>query len=722
VSLKVVVPLTTIKATQNKKLRIIGFLVPKILSFFVPVAMVAKAHDVKTFYKEVDRFVKDRGLEWTVKHVKMTRLAVTRYLSGQPLSDLPGVSLDQDGFPKWISSWKDSLRDMSELRILMTLLVSLRCFSFKPVLDTSTIESPWGGKDTITASELNRGLKWLGVRKAKVEWSFPHMSTKRGPLGQAILTSMTEVTLLTPQLLGYIFLLGGGRLAKLLSELMDKLDILQWRSVADVWAKLFQPKSNSLRRLSYFSDKEGKTRVIAICDYWTQSALKPLHDLLNRFLRGIKNDCTFNQDHFRTCLPSTGPYHSLDLHAATDRMPISLQRRVIGFIVGEEKADAWVQLLTSMEFTIAGQPGRTAKYAAGQPMGAYSSWPSMALTHHLLIQVSAMRAGFTRPFTAYAVLGDDVVIAHDGVAAQYRILLSELDMPISEAKTHVSTDTYEFAKRWIHKGVEITGFAIGGLQSVWKRYALLRNFLQTQSHHGWSLELTEHPSLILSILKVMRGPRFIYEHAERVIKLYMVFDSVSNEIKGGVFTTTAVMRLKEYFGLDVLGPEGDKLSVTDILKWMFILTKKRLIEKDLESFQRDAYVVNDRLYKIAYDLIPASATPYERDFMKETIPVVINWNSPMVLVLNRLIDESMDLIIHALDETADRSDFYTKAGLSKYFVSKGVFSMRASHSITLADSAVTKGFINVAADYVKGQFTVQSLIDERDKLTSAAGS
>lgn len=88
-------------------------------------------------------------------------------------------------------------------------------------------------------------------------------------------------------------------------------------------------------------------------------------------------------------------------------------------------------------------------------------------------------------------------------------------------------------------------------------------------------------------------------------------------------------RLREYFGFDVLGTEEAKTSsVDEILKWIFILAKKRLIEKDLETFQRDAYVVNSRLYEIAYGLIPATATPYERDFMKKTIPVMINWNSP----------------------------------------------------------------------------------------------
>jgi hypothetical protein len=34
---------------------------------------------------------------------------------------------------------------------------------------------------------------------------------------------------------------------------------------------------------------------------------------------------------------------------------------------------------------------------------------------------------------------------------------------ISKTKTHVSYDTYEFAKRWIKNGKEITGLPLKGL-------------------------------------------------------------------------------------------------------------------------------------------------------------------------------------------------------------------------------------------------------------------
>jgi hypothetical protein len=45
------------------------------------------------------------------------------------------------------------------------------------------------------------------------------------------------------------------------------------------------------------------------------------------------------------------------------------------------------------------------------------------------------------------ILGDDIVIHNDKVAKEYGRILQSLGVSISEAKTHVSKDTFEFAKR-----------------------------------------------------------------------------------------------------------------------------------------------------------------------------------------------------------------------------------------------------------------------------------
>jgi len=45
-------------------------------------------------------------------------------------------------------------------------------------------------------------------------------------------------------------------------------------------------------KLSFLPEAGGKTRVIAIGDYWTQMALRPAHDIIMRVLRGMETDGT----------------------------------------------------------------------------------------------------------------------------------------------------------------------------------------------------------------------------------------------------------------------------------------------------------------------------------------------------------------------------------------------------------------------------------------------
>jgi len=47
----------------------------------------------------------------------------------------------------------------------------------------------------------------------------------------------------------------------------------------------------------------------------------------------------------------------------------------------------------------------------------------------------------------YALLGDDIVIGNKVVAERYLEIISDLGVEFSEMKTHISKDSYEFAKR-----------------------------------------------------------------------------------------------------------------------------------------------------------------------------------------------------------------------------------------------------------------------------------
>jgi len=96
-------------------------------------------------------------------------------------------------------------------------------------------------------------------------------------------------------------------------------------------------------------------------------------------------------------------------------------------------------------------------------MGAYSSWTTFAISHHAIVRLCAKRAGYPITWDKYVLLGDDIVLTDEHVAKEYMTLLDVLGVKVSETKTHVSSDTYEFAKRWIHFGEEVTGAPLGSL-------------------------------------------------------------------------------------------------------------------------------------------------------------------------------------------------------------------------------------------------------------------
>jgi len=113
------------------------------------------------------------------------------------------------------------------------------------------------------------------------------------------------------------------------------------------------------RRLEAIPDKEGKTRVIALFDYYSQCILKGVHDALGKILKTIPEDFTYSQDSFRheaikyfrvpkNLRPRCA---SVDLKSATDRLPMQLQHFIINELFQDNvRADAWKDLMIGFPF------------------------------------------------------------------------------------------------------------------------------------------------------------------------------------------------------------------------------------------------------------------------------------------------------------------------------------------------------------------------------------
>jgi hypothetical protein len=140
-----------------------------------------------------------------------------------------------------------------------------------------------------------------------------------------------------------------------------------------------------------------------------------------------------------------------DLRAATDRMPVELQVAVLKHLLGDRLANTWRALLVDRNFSIKGNGD--VRYAVGQPMGLLSSWPAMAITHHVIINYAKNDKSF------YGMIGDDIAIGSKNGAEEYKTILDELGMEISIEKSILSDDrnnVAEIAKRLFLNGRDMS--------------------------------------------------------------------------------------------------------------------------------------------------------------------------------------------------------------------------------------------------------------------------
>lgn len=86
-----------------------------------------------------------------------------------------------------------------------------------------------------------------------------------------------------------------------------------------------------------------------------------------------------------------------------------------------------------------------------------------ALCHHIIVQIAALRRGKTLPWNNYCLLGDDIVLTDQQVATEYLALIKAVGGTINLEKSHVSQDTFEFAKRWFRNGQEFTAAPVRSL-------------------------------------------------------------------------------------------------------------------------------------------------------------------------------------------------------------------------------------------------------------------
>jgi hypothetical protein len=219
---------------------------------------------------------------------------------------------------------------------------------------------------------------------------------------------------------------------------------------------------------------------VAILDYFSQTVLRPVHFFLFGVLKRIPQDVTFDQGSFLEKVKGWDSieYFSIDLKDATDRFPIDLISTVLEGAFTKEWVSHWRTIMVGFPFS--SEKGEIL-YQVGNPMGAYSSWASFAIAHHYVVYDCCRELRIPWKTAQYVILGDDVLIGSADLAMAYRHRIADLGVVVSVEKTLVSQDTFEFAKRYFHRGEEITPFPVSSVIDTYKSIPLLVSALKGET-------------------------------------------------------------------------------------------------------------------------------------------------------------------------------------------------------------------------------------------------
>lgn len=224
------------------------------------------------------------------------------------------------------------------------------------------------------------------------------------------------------------------------------------------------------------------------------------------------------------------------------------------------------------------------------------------------------------------------MINNDKVANQYKVLMKKLGVSISEAKTHVSKDTYEFAKRWISAGREITGLPLGGL---------IRNINDPKVAYTIVSEYFERMNIYHSVKQFIslcyNGyyiPKLGKFNFYRVMK-YLYHYDVAVRFRRGLLTQD---QLRSY----IVGqnPAMDQLpsDLIPLLRESFVKGSQNLLSKSINGMMK----VNKKLLTFYPDSEADASLIYSSPLINSISNYIDNCIKQIELVVN--IDDPVEVL------------------------------------------------------------------------------
>lgn len=361
---------------------------------------------------------------------------------------------------------------------LLTIITIYRAFKVKSIADESTIIAPYNGRTPIqeviekhfTDENIDQFLDRFMKKDQLKDFDslFIYSGNASSPNGgHSSLNYLADAAAVKKDEKLYNAIMGMAGHFKFGSQFKKIVEIL----MVNIWNQEYtEDKIHS--RLVTFTAPGGKARIIAVADWLSQTALSAIHKTQFRLLEMIPADKTYDhKSGMEIFLPDAACYHSIDLSAATDRVPRLIQQRLIERIFtrlgmnGLEISKYWLDIVDREYSTKNSQLEKvspTLRYAVGQGMGLFSSWSSMALVHHFIVnQICGC------PFASYVLVGDDLLMRDSESAfTQYVDFMDQIGVRVNLSKTLISTEaphSAEFARNFVIDGQRIIPLPTGSI-------------------------------------------------------------------------------------------------------------------------------------------------------------------------------------------------------------------------------------------------------------------
>lgn len=458
------------KKTSNKKSLTISSDLNEFINFDAEKSkggMTPNVNDVLKLFKTLENFILTRNFICNNENLELGHL---QSLSIKLFNSLPKLLLDIEGL-------EVNLRRKC-LNLLFSSIIIYRHFKIKSHPKVDTITDPYKGEDIkkiindlFSNERIDNFLERLDFNKVEKHsrlsiYSGNASSPNSGASAANMLADVGAVQ-------------KDAKLFKAIKELSSHFEgHKEFHKLVDTLAvnvaldkEFISDKIHS--RLFHFTAPGGKPRMIANVDWITQSALSGIHFSLFQLLSNIPSDFTFNHPGGLGIYDKKKEvYYSIDLSAATDRMPKELQARLINRIwnklgyKSDKISDAWLKIVDRTYSTKNSSinNGNDIRYAVGQGMGLFSSWTALAITHHYIVNELC-----NIPLSDYALVGDDLLIAENTSGFNnYLNIMNRIGMDVNLNKTVQSFSkdglhNVEFARNYIISGVKIKTLPFGSL-------------------------------------------------------------------------------------------------------------------------------------------------------------------------------------------------------------------------------------------------------------------